>query len=72
MMEVAPLKTSEFWLTVLAAVLQVAVNAHVVSPDVSNLIQQGVIALVAVVAQRVAHKTLNGQVPFVHPSTGSK
>ncbi len=64
-MKVEPFKTSEFWLALIGAIAGVLVKTGVAPQGTEEF----VLALAAVILQRVIHKTMNGTVPFVNSST---
>ena len=64
-MKVEPLRTSEFWLALVGAIAGVLVQRGVAPQGTEDF----VLGILAVILQRVIHKTANGMVPFVNSST---
>lgn len=58
------LKTSELWTAMLAAVLGVLVQFGVIQQTAVPIVTQTIVGLATYVAGRVAHKVVNGAVPF--------
>lgn len=67
-MNAAPLKTSETWLALVAAILQALVGSGVLDDAHAQMAQTLALAILPLIAQTIFRKVRAGQTPFVHPT----
>jgi hypothetical protein len=71
-MQAAPLKTSETWILLVAAVLETLVHVGVIPKEMAATINVLVAAVAPVLFQTIFRKLRDGKIPFLTPSSTPK
>jgi len=67
-MQVAPLKTSETWIVILAALLEALVHTGVIPATTQTAVNAVALATLPVLFQTIFRKVRTGVAPFTQPT----